>query len=139
MNIEDKKAVIYTDGGADPNPGPGAIGVVIKDDQGETIATISEGVGRVTNNQAEYMAVIAALKKALSLGITIVEMRSDSLLVVSQLNGDYKVRNTRMKLLYQQVMELTKRFKYFYIEYIPRYLNMEADKLTNGKVKRKGI
>jgi ribonuclease HI len=139
LKSKNKKAIIYTDGGADPNPGPGAIGVVIKNDQGETIATISEGVGRVTNNQAEYMAVIAALEKALSLGITEVVMRADSLLVVSQLNGNYKVRNARMKPLYEKVTELVNRFKNFSIEYIPRELNMEADKLTNGKVKRKGI
>jgi len=139
MRTIDKKAVIYTDGGADPNPGPGAIGVVIKNDLGETIATISEGVGRVTNNQAEYMAVIAALEKALSLGITEVKMRADSALVVCQLNGEFKVRNARMKPLYEQVISLIKRFKIFSIEYIPRELNMEADKLTNGKVKRKEI
>ena len=67
--VSNKKAIIYTDGGADPNPGPGAIGVVIKNDRGETLHTISRGIGRTTNNQAEYRAVIAGLEKALSLGI----------------------------------------------------------------------
>ena len=133
-----KKASIYTDGGADPNPGPGAIGVVIKNDDGETVETISRPVGTVTNNQAEYMAVIAALEKARSLGIEEVQMFADSQLIVRQLNGKYKVRNTSLKPLYETVQKLKKTFKKFSIEYIPREMNREADKLTGGKVKHRG-
>lgn len=136
--MKTKKAVIYTDGGADPNPGPGAIGVVIKNESNETIATISRPVGRVTNNQAEYMAVIAGLEKALELGIHEVRILADSLLVVSQLNGTYKVRNLRMKPLYEQVVGLSSRFRKFSIEYIPRALNTEADRLTGRRVKQRG-
>ena len=133
------KAIIYTDGGADPNPGPGAIGVVIKNDRGETISTISRPIGRVTNNQAEYKAVIAALEKAISLGIEEVTMFADSQLVVRQLNGTYKVRKAELKPLHAQVTELSSRLKHFTIEYIPREYNMEADSLTSGKVKRQNI
>ena len=130
-----KKVLIFTDGGAEPNPGPGAIGVVIQNQQGETIATISRSVGTVTNNQAEYMAVIAALEKALSLGYNDVEMRADSELIVRQINGRYKVRNTALKPLYQKVVELQSQFKSFTISHIPRYLNKEADRLAGEAVR----
>ena len=130
-----KKVLIFTDGGAEPNPGPGAIGVVIQNQQGETIATISRSVGTVTNNQAEYMAVIAALEKALSLGYDDVEMRADSELIVRQINGRYKVKNTALKPLYQKVVELQSQFKSFTISHIPRNLNKEADRLAGEAVR----
>jgi ribonuclease HI len=131
------KATIYTDGGADPNPGPGAIGVVIKNEAGETVDTISRPVGVVTNNQAEYMAVIAALEKAASIGIKEVRMFADSQLIVRQLNGQYKVRNAQLKPLFENVQRLKKQFKRFSIDHVPREMNREADKLTNGKVKHR--
>lgn len=134
-----KKAVIYTDGGADPNPGPGAIGVVIKNEAGETVDTISKPVGVVTNNQAEYMAVIAALEKALSAGVEEVVMFADSQLIVYQLNGQYKVRNQHLKPYYDKVLVLKSKFRKFSITHIPREMNSEADKLTNGTVKRRSI
>ncbi|UCD09909.1 MAG: ribonuclease HI family protein [Dehalococcoidales bacterium] len=129
------KALIYTDGGAEPNPGPGAIGVVIQDQQGKTIATISKAVGRVTNNQAEYMAVIAALEKAISLGIDEVEMYADSELIVRQISGRYRVKNAALKPLYQNVIELKDRLKSFSITHIPRNLNKEADRLAGEAVR----
>lgn len=134
-----KKAVIYTDGGADPNPGPGAIGVVIKNEAGKTVDTISRPVGVVTNNQAEYMAVIAALEKALSAGVEEVVMFADSQLVVRQLNGQYKVRNQQLKPFFDKVLVLKSKFRKFSITHIPREMNAEADKLTNGTVKRQGL
>ncbi|OGN88605.1 MAG: hypothetical protein A2158_01525 [Chloroflexi bacterium RBG_13_46_14] len=127
--------MIYTDGMAEPNPGPGAIGVVIQNQQGETVTTISRAVGRVTNNQAEYMAVIAALEKAVSLGFDEVEIRADSELIVRQINGRYRVKNADLKLLYQKVIELKSRFKSFTITHIPRNLNKEADKLAGEAVR----
>jgi len=130
-----KKALIYTDGGADPNPGPGGIGVVIQDQQGETVAIISKSVGRITNNQAEYMAVIAALEKAISLGFNEVEIRADSELIVRQINGRYKVKNANLKPLYQKVIELKSRLKSFTITHIPRNLNREADRLAGEAVR----
>ena len=127
--------MIYTDGGAEPNPGPGAIGVVIQDQDGKTITTISRSVGRVTNNQAEYMAVIAALEKALALGFDEVEIHADSELIVRQINGRYKVKNTNLKLLYQKVIQQKGRFKSFSITHIPRSLNKEADRLAGEAVR----
>lgn len=85
------------------------------------------------------MAVIAALEKAVSMGIEEVKMLADSQLIVRQLNGQYKVKNEKLKPLYQKVVDLKKTFKKFSIDYIPREMNKEADQLTNGKVKHGGI
>ncbi len=120
---------------AEPNPGPGAIGVVIQTQQGETITTISQAVGSVTNNQAEYMAVIAALEKAVSLGFDEVEIHADSELIVRQINGRYRVKNANLKPLYQKVVELKCRLKSFTITHIPRNLNKEADRLAGEAVR----
>ena len=77
MNV--KKVIINTDGAAEPNPGPAAIGVTIKDEQGKIIATISESIGKTTNNQAEYKAVIAALEYAVRLGANqVISVRTQS-------------------------------------------------------------
>ena len=82
-----KRVVIFTDGVAEPNPGPAAIGATIKDEQGKLITSISQPIGRATNNQAEYRAVIAAMEEAIRLGVDHVDMRSDSELVVKKING----------------------------------------------------
>ena len=125
-----KKAVIFTDGIAEPNPGPAGIGVAIKDEQGNLIATISQPIGYATNNQAEYKAIIAALEKVIGLGIKQVDMRSDSELVVRQINGRYRVKNAALKPLYRQVKQLQSQLNDFTITHIPRRLNKEADRLA---------
>ena len=123
--------VIFTDGASRNNPGPAAIGIVIKDEQGKPITTISQAIGHATNNQAEYRAVITALEEAVKLGASQVDMRSDSELVVRQINGQYRVKNTSLKLLYQQVKRLQSQLAGFIITYIPRQENTEADNLAN--------
>ena len=130
-----QKAVIHTDGGAEPNPGPAAIGVTIKDEHGKLIASIGKAIGHATNNQAEYRAVIAALEKAARLGVTHVDMRSDSELLVRQINGVYRVRNADLKPLYEKVKQLQSRMTKFTMSHIPRELNAEADALA-GKALR---
>ncbi len=129
MNI--KRVVIFTDGAADPNPGPAAIGVIIKDEQGKLIARISQCIGTTTNNQAEYKAIIAALEKAIKLGATHVEINSDSELVVRQLSGIYRVKKAALKPLYQKVKQLQGLLEGFTITHIPRQQNIEADNLAN--------
>jgi len=130
MNI--KRVVIFTDGAAEPNPGPAAIGATIKDEKGRLITSISQSIGRATNNQAEYRAVIAALEKAIELGAKHVEVNSDSELVVRQVNGRYRVKNAALKPLYQKVKQLQGLLRGFTITHIPRERNTEADKLTNA-------
>lgn len=129
MNI--RKAVIHTDGAAEPNPGPAAIGATVKDEQGRLIARISQRIGQATNNQAEYRAIIAALEHAISLGVNRVEMRSDSELVVKQINGEYRVKKTSLKPLYQRAKQLQDSLAGFSITHIPRQQNTEAHKLAH--------
>jgi len=126
-----KKAVIFTDGASRGNPGPAAIGAVIKDEQDRVVATISQRIGRTTNNQAEYRAIVAALGKAISLGARQVILHSDSELAVKQINGRYRVKNAALKPLYQQVKRLQGSLEYFSIIHVPRWQNAEADRLAN--------
>jgi ribonuclease HI len=126
-----KRVVICTDGASLGNPGLAAIGAIIKDEQGKPIARISQGIGQATNNQAEYRAIIAALEKAISLGASQVELKSDSELVVKQLNGRYKVKKTTLRPLYQEVVRLIGLLKAITISHIPREQNREADRLAH--------
>lgn len=130
MKIE--KAILYTDGASRGNPGPAAIGAVIKDGQGRVLGKISRRIGRTTNNQAEYQAVIAALEEAIRLGVAGVVIKSDSELVVKQINGRYRVKNPALKPLHQRIRELQSLFQSFAIASIPRRQNIEADRLSNA-------
>lgn len=131
-----KKVVIYTDGTAEPNPGPASIGAIIKDERGKLLASISQGIGRATNNQAEYSAVIAALEKAIALGAKQVELRSDSELVVRQIKGWYRVKNAALKPLYQRVQQLLSQFEGATITNVPRRENKVADNLASIALKQ---
>ena len=126
-----KRVVIFTDGAAEPNPGPAAIGVTIKDKRGKLITLISQRIGRATNNQAEYRAIIAALEEAVRLGVKQVDIKMDSELVVKQINGEYRVKKATLKPLYQQVKQLLGLLEGFTITHIPRQQNTEADKLAH--------
>ena len=125
------KVIICTDGAARGNPGPAAIGVTIKDEKGNLLASISRRIGITTNNQAEYMAIITALEKVVSLGAKRVDVRADSELIVKQINGRYRVKNIALRSLYQKVVQLIGSLEDFTISYIPRRQNSEADKLAN--------
>ena len=125
------KVTVFTDGASRGNPGPAAIGVIIKDERGNLISTISRCLGATTNNQAEYQAVIAALEKAVSLGARQVALYSDSELLVKQINGRYKVKHTTLRPLYQEVVRLAGQLESFKITCIPRERNKAADALAN--------
>lgn len=129
MNVN--KVIIHTDGAARGNPGTAAIGATIKDETGHLIERISKRIGITTNNQAEYRAIITALEKAISAGARHVLLKSDSELVVKQINGRYKIKNTTLRPLYQKVVQLTGSLESFTISYIPRAQNAEADALAN--------
>ena len=131
-----KKLIIHTDGASRGNPGRAAIGVIIRDEKGALVATISQSIGKTTNNQAEYRAIIAALEKALSLGAANVELNSDSELVVRQVKGQYRVKKDTLRPLYEQVMQLKSRLEDFRIKHVPRQRNREADKLANAALDR---
>jgi len=126
-----KKAVIFADGASRGNPGQAAIGATIKNGRGKLIASISQRIGRTTNNQAEYRAIIIALEEAIRLGIKQVNINSDSELVVKQINGEYRVKKATLKPLYRQVKQLQSQLKGFTITHVLRWQNTEADKLAN--------
>jgi ribonuclease HI len=129
--LNGKKAIIHVDGAARGNPGPAAIGATIKDEQGKLMASISRRIGSTTNNQAEYRAIIAALEKAVSIGIKHVAINSDSELVVKQLNGRYRVKKSTLRPLYQKIVQLIGSLEGFTITHVPRSRNVEADMLAN--------
>ncbi len=133
MKIE--RVVIFTDGVSRGNPGAAAIGATIADEQGRLITSVSQPIGRATNNQAEYRAIIAALEEAVSLGASQVDIYSDSELVVRQINGRYRVKNVALKPLYQQVKQLQNQFENFTITHVPRQENTAADNLANIALK----
>ncbi|HOA47719.1 MAG TPA: ribonuclease HI family protein [Candidatus Pacearchaeota archaeon] len=130
------KVILHTDGGARGNPGPAAIGVVITippNDQKQ----YSQYIGKTTNNQAEYSALIFALKKLKQIfgknkiKDLEVECYLDSELVVNQLNGKYKILEKGLQPLFLEVWNLKIDFKNVNFNYIPREENKEADKLVN--------
>ena len=127
-----RKVVIHSDGVSRSNPGPAAIGATIKDEQGRMLATISRSIGRATNNQAEYKAVVAALEKAIELGAQQVELNLDSELVVRQVTGRYRVKNQALQPLFGKVNKLLGSLEGFKIKHVPRRQNKEADRLANS-------
>ena len=133
--VKINRVVITTDGASQGNPGPAAIGATIKDDKGKLITSISQAIGRTTNNQAEYRAIIAALELAIGLGASQVDLRSDSELVVRQIMGQYRVKKAALRPLYLKVKQLQSQLESSTITYIPRQQNIEADALANMALK----
>jgi ribonuclease HI len=130
-----KKAEIYSDGASRGNPGMAAIGAVIKDEKGKLISSLSKAIGRATNNQAEYYALITIMKEALKLGVSDVVIHADSELIVKQLNGKWKIKNRELLKLANEARGLLKRFNSYSLDQIPRELNREADNLANNAFK----
>lgn len=124
------RVIIHADGASLGNPGPAAIGATIKDERGRILASISQGIGRATNNQAEYRAVIAALERATKLGAGWADIYLDSELIVKQFNGQYRVKNQSLKPLYHKLEQLQSRLEGFTITHIPRDENSEAHNLA---------
>ncbi len=139
--IHNSKFIIYTDGGARGNPGPAAIGVVIKGLA--EIKKYSEYIGQATNNEAEYQAVIFALKKLKHLigkekakTDAELEVHLDSELLANQLNGEYKIKEKSLQQLFLEVWNLKQDFKSVNFQHIPREDNRGADKLVNQALDR---
>jgi ribonuclease HI len=125
-----KSLLLYTDGASWGNPGPAAIGAIVRDGSGAVVGKLSAGIGRATNNQAEYKALIAGLKLASKLGAEHVAVNVDSELVARQLKGEYRVRNATLKALFREARQLLKGFGSFSITHIPREGNEEAHRLA---------
>jgi ribonuclease HI len=128
--------VIYTDGGARGNPGPAGIGIVIEDD-GKIVGEIKKYLGdNLTNNWAEYQALIAGLGELVERDYAKrkLEVRMDSELIVKQMKGEYKVKHPDLKPLHMQVRELLHHFPHTTFTHIPREKNKIADRLVNEAI-----
>ena len=119
------------DGGSRGNPGPAAYAVVLRDPNGAIILELAKQFGRDTNNVAEYYALLAALDYAVTHGIKALRIRSDSELLVRQMQGRYKVKSDDLKPLFERAQKLSRQLGYFAIEHVRRELNREADALAN--------
>ncbi|MFH1646061.1 MAG: ribonuclease HI family protein [Candidatus Omnitrophota bacterium] len=122
---------IFIDGAARGNPGPAAIGVVIRDEADKVIDELSKHIGIATNNVAEYTALIFALNQAREIGAQELVINTDSELLVKQLGGEYRVKNSNLKELHSKAMYIVQGFSEVKINHIPREQNKEADKLAN--------
>ena len=126
------RILIHTDGAARGNPGPAGAGAILRDaGTGEVVAEIAEGLGRATNNVAEWTAVRLALEEAVRLGATHVDVRMDSELVARQISGVYRVKHPDLKPIHARVMELLRSLDGYTVGHVPRALNKDADRLSN--------
>ena len=121
----------YFDGGARSNPGPAGYGVYIVDDAGNVLAELSGSLGNTTNNIAEYNGLIAALQWAVDNKVTQITIKGDSLLIVEQMRGNYKVKNEGLRPLHMKARMLVMQIGDVKFEHVRRELNKEADRLSN--------
>jgi ribonuclease HI len=126
------RLLIHTDGAARGNPGPAGAGAILRDaNSGKVVAEIAEGLGRATNNVAEWTAVRLALEEARRLGATHVDLRMDSQLVARQITGIYRVKHPDLQPIHAAVMVLLRPFEGYTVGHVPRELNKDADRLSN--------
>lgn len=128
--------VAHVDGGARGNPGPAGFGVVLTDQAGQTVAELSEYLGKQTNNFAEYSGLLAALSYALQHGFTALKVLSDSELMVKQIKGQYKVNHPALKELHGKARAMIDRLDWFAITHVLREKNRVADRLANQAMDR---
>jgi ribonuclease HI len=130
--------VAYVDGASRGNPGPAAYAAILRSPERKEVFRIGRPLGIATNNAAEYYALITALDYAAHHGIKSLRVRSDSELLVNQMNGRYRVRSKDLKPLHEQAAKLANQFEHFTIEHVPREENREADALANEALDRAG-
>lgn len=128
---------IFCDGASRGNPGQASAGAVLFGEGGKVLAEISERLGIATNNEAEYVALILALRKARELHASTVAVKADSQLVIRQLTGEYKVKHPEMKKRHAEAMTLLKGFQGWSAMHVPREENAHADKLANAALDAK--
>lgn len=126
--------IVYTDGAARGNPGPAGVGVYVTDAEGRLVATLAEGIGVATNNQAEYRAVLEGLRLAAERGARRILVRSDSRLLVEQLEGRFRVKNATLQVLHREARRMVRGFDRVAFEHVRREGNTEADALANEGV-----
>ena len=124
--------VAYIDGGARGNPGPAGFGVRVETETGELVEEFAESIGVATNNVAEYRGLLAALEWARAHGHRTLHVRSDSLLLVQQMLGRYKVRNAGLQPLHAKARLLAHEIGQVTFEHVRRERNADADRLANN-------
>ena len=130
----------YTDGASRGNPGESGIGIVLKDERGNVIASKYGYIGKATNNIAEYSALAACLKLVQSTECSCLVVHSDSELMVRQLNGHYKVKDAGLKKHFRSIQNIISASPFqFKIMYVPREKNREADELANRGIDTKKL
>jgi ribonuclease HI len=125
------RVTVNVDGGARGNPGPAAIGVVVRNGDGRVLEEVGEAIGEATNNVAEYRALLRGIKLAAAHGAEELELIGDSELVVRQVEGRYKVKNAGMKELHGEVKRALRDFDSWSIRHVRREHNADADRLVN--------
>jgi ribonuclease HI len=126
------KVVVHVDGGARGNPGPAAAAAIVSEPGGEVLAERSQLLGSVTNNVAEYRALLLGLALARELGADEVEVIGDSELIAKQVTGAYKVKHPSMRPLHAEAMQALRGFQGWTIATVPRERNERADALVNA-------
>jgi ribonuclease HI len=124
--------VAYIDGGARGNPGPAGFGVRVENEDGSLVEEFAESIGVATNNVAEYRGLLAALAWAKAHGHTRLHVRSDSLLLVQQMLGNYKVKNAGLQPLHASARILAADIGRVTFEHVGRARNAHADRLANA-------
>jgi ribonuclease HI len=125
------KLTVNVDGGARGNPGPAAIGVVVRDEDGEIVEAVGETIGKATNNVAEYKALLRGVELAAAHGATELELIGDSELIIRQVEGRYKVKNEGMKPLHAEAKKGLAAFDKWSVRHVKRAQNADADALVN--------
>lgn len=131
MSESEKEWLLMVDGAARGNPGEAGCGAAICDENGTVIKKVSRYLGYATNNVAEYEALLMGLEAVLQLGKKRICVQSDSQLLVRQLNGEYRVRDEKLKALFQRTIALLRQLESYRILHVPRRLNKLADRLAN--------
>ena len=130
------RLTVNVDGGARGNPGPAAIGVVVRDADGVVLEELGETIGRATNNVAEYRALLRGIELAAAHGADAVELVGDSELVVRQIEGRYKVKDATMRELHAEAKRELAGFESWSIRHVRRESNADADRLVNAALDR---
>jgi ribonuclease HI len=126
------KLTVNVDGGARGNPGPAAVGVVVRDETGELLAERAERIGKTTNNVAEYRALLLGIATAKEMGGTELELVGDSELIVRQVEGRYKVKDAALRELHAEAKRELAAFERWSIRHVKRAENADADRLVNA-------
>jgi len=132
--LSDRFLTLYIDGASRGNPGRAGAGVWVTDEEGQPLRALGRYLGRMTNNEAEYWALLIGIREAKRMGAAFIRVYTDSELIAKQVNGIYRVRHPNLKSLHQAVLDVLKGFRSYEVIAIPREGNAQADRLANQAI-----